>query len=63
MVKPEKKELVRRNYAANGGWETFLAFEDPQQDVSLGLLRLRKVSESRQAKLEARCSILHELHV
>jgi elongator complex protein 3 len=24
-------ELIRRDYAANGGWETFLAYEDPRQ--------------------------------
>lgn len=29
---------------ANGGWETFLAYEDPQQDILVGLLRLRKCS-------------------
>ena len=26
-------ELVRRDYVANGGWETFLAYEDPQRDI------------------------------
>ncbi len=24
-------ELIRRDYTANGGWETFLSYEDPQQ--------------------------------
>ena len=24
-------ELVRRDYVANGGWETFLSYEDPEQ--------------------------------
>lgn len=41
-VRPERVELVRRDYWANGGWETFLTYEDPQQDVLIGLLRLRK---------------------
>jgi elongator complex protein 3 len=27
-----------------GGWETFLAYEDAQQDILIGLLRLRKCS-------------------
>ena len=45
-MRPEEVELVRRDYAANGGWETFLAYEDPRQDILVGLLRLRKVSGS-----------------
>ena len=28
-----KVELIRRDYCANGGWETFLAYEDPTQDI------------------------------
>ena len=24
-------ELMRRDYAANGGWETFLSYEDVEQ--------------------------------
>jgi histone acetyltransferase (RNA polymerase elongator complex component) len=40
-----KVELVRRDYTANGGWETFLSYEDPEQDILVGLLRLRKCSE------------------
>ncbi|CAH8620242.1 unnamed protein product [Schistosoma rodhaini] len=43
-VKPYQVELVRRDYVANGGWETFLAYEDPYQDILIGLLRLRKCS-------------------
>ena len=44
QVKPEEVELIRRDYAANGGWETFLSYEDPRQDILVGLLRLRRVS-------------------
>ena len=43
QISPDKVELVRRDYVANGGWETFLAYEDPEQDILIGLLRLRKV--------------------
>ena len=32
-VRPTDIELIRRDYAANGGWETFLAYEDPEKDV------------------------------
>jgi elongator complex protein 3 len=69
-------ELVRRDYTANGGWETFLAYEDPRQDVLVGLLRLRKCSEATfrpelkwttkdengEAVVET-ASIVRELHV
>ena len=41
-VTPENVELIRRDYYANGGWETFLAYEDPKQDILIGLLRLRQ---------------------
>lgn len=57
-------ELVRRDYVANGGWETFLSYEDPEQDILVGLLRLRKCSEeSFRAELKGGVSIVRELHV
>lgn len=65
-VKPDEVELVRRDYCANGGWETFLAYEDPKQDVLVGLLRLRRVQgpdAERQPSLRGRCSVVRELHV
>ncbi|ADM12041.1 histone acetyltransferase [Encephalitozoon intestinalis ATCC 50506] len=43
-VLPEEVELVRRDYVANKGWETFLSYEDVKQDILIGLLRLRKCS-------------------
>lgn len=45
-VKPENVELIRRDYVANEGWETFISYEDPKQDILIGLLRLRKCSAS-----------------
>jgi elongator complex protein 3 len=58
-------ELIRRDYVANGGWETFLSYEDPHQDILIGLLRLRKCSElAFRPELKVRqCSIVRELHV
>jgi len=38
-VRPYDVEPVRRDYFANGGWETFLSYEDPEQDILIGLLR------------------------
>jgi elongator complex protein 3 len=68
-VRPESVELIRRDYAANGGWETFLSFEDPEKDILIGLLRLRKCSEEGTfrpelvASSEGGASIVRELHV
>ncbi|KIY46952.1 histone acetyltransferase ELP3 [Fistulina hepatica ATCC 64428] len=44
-VRPDSVELLRRDYTANGGWETFLSYEDPEKDILIGLLRLRKCSD------------------
>ena len=30
-IKPEQIELIRRDYYANEGWETFISYEDPTQ--------------------------------
>jgi elongator complex protein 3 len=70
-VRPESVELLRRDYTANGGWETFLSYEDPERDILVGLLRLRKCSEDgtfrpelvRKEGAEGGCSIVRELHV
>ncbi|KAG6527983.1 hypothetical protein ZIOFF_010119 [Zingiber officinale] len=63
-VKPEEVELVRRDYAANEGWETFLSYEDTRQDILVGLLRLRKIGRNATCpELTGRCSMVRELHV
>ncbi|EZA53432.1 hypothetical protein DMN91_004513 [Ooceraea biroi] len=63
-VKPHEVELVRRDYVANGGWETFLSYEDPAQDILIGLLRLRKCSDNTfRPELKEETSIVRELHV
>lgn len=63
-IKPYQVELVRRDYAANGGWETFLAYEDVEQDILIGLLRLRNCSSSTfRPELKGETSIVRELHV
>ena len=64
-VKDTQIELIRRDYVANGGWETFLAYEDPRQDILVGLLRLRKVSRELPScpELHGKCSVIRELHV
>lgn len=65
-VSPDEVELVRRDYTANEGWETFLSYEDPRQDILVGLLRLRQLSgpaKERQPTLAGRVSMVRELHV
>ncbi|CAB0018053.1 unnamed protein product [Nesidiocoris tenuis] len=63
-VRPYEVELIRRDYVANGGWETFLSYEDPEQDILVGLLRLRKCSpDTFRPELLGGVSIVRELHV
>lgn len=73
-VRPERVELLRRDYTANGGWETFLSYEDPEKDILVGLLRLRKCSDEGTFRPElvrrpteedegGSVSIVRELHV
>lgn len=64
-INPNQIELIRRDYTANGGWETFLAYEDPVADILIGLLRLRKCSPAsfRPEITSQQCSIVRELHV
>ncbi|GFU91570.1 elongator complex protein 3 [Trichonephila clavipes] len=63
-VRPYEIQLIRRDYVANGGWETFLSYEDPEQDILVGLLRLRKCSDDTfRPELKAGVSIVRELHV
>jgi elongator complex protein 3 len=64
-IKPDQIELIRRDYYANGGWETFLSYEDPHQDILIGLLRLRKLAGRtfRKELINEQCSMVRELHV
>ncbi|KAL7749008.1 Elongator subunit [Sorochytrium milnesiophthora] len=66
-ISPDQVELIRRDYTANGGWETFLSYEDPAQDILIGLLRLRKCSPTtfRPELLVDNVpqSVVRELHV
>lgn len=75
-IRPSQVEFVRRDYVANGGWETFLAYEDPKQDILIALLRLRKCSSTHTFRPELvptsataegggvkQTSLIRELHV
>lgn len=64
-IRPYNVELIRRDYVANDGWETFLSYEDVEQDILIGLLRLRKCGPGtfRNEFLVTKTSIIRELHV
>lgn len=64
-INPDQVELIRRDYVANGGWETFLSYEDPVADILIGLLRLRQISSVsfRSEMANKKCSMVRELHV
>ncbi len=65
-IRPSQVEFVRRDYVANGGWETFLAYEDPKQDILIALLRLRQCSKATTFRPELTpqpSSLVRELHV
>ena len=63
-IKPNNIELIRRDYYANGGWETFLEYGDPEQDILIGLLRLRKCSKQRYVRFHSEMNeISMEHHV
>lgn len=55
-------EMVHRQYAASGGVEHFLSYEDVKQDKLLALLRLRFPRRTFLPEL-AGCAIIREVHV
>ncbi|KAL7671596.1 hypothetical protein ACOME3_006489 [Neoechinorhynchus agilis] len=64
QIRPKDIEFIRRDYSANGGWESFLSYEDCEQDILVGLLRLRKCSsQTFRKELVGNVSIVRELHV
>lgn len=56
-------KLVRRQYKASGGEEVFLSFEDVKQDILIGFLRLRKPGTHLRPEIDAKTSLIRELHV
>jgi elongator complex protein 3 len=64
-INPDQVELIRRDYVSNGGWETFISYEDPVADILIGLLRLRQISNVafRPEMVGKKCSMVRELHV
>ena len=55
--------LSRINYAASGGKEIFLSFEDKEKDLLAGFLRLRIPGSSHRQEIGVSSSVVRELHV
>jgi len=56
-------KLLKDEYSASGGIETFLSYEDPCKDVLLGFLRMRYPSSEAYRPEIKNCCIVRELHV
>lgn len=61
-VKPENIELKIEKYAACGGMEHFISFEDGERDILIGFLRLRFPAAPHRKELE-NSALVRELHV
>lgn len=61
----ERVKLERLDYEGSSGTDIFLSFEDPDQDLLLGYIRLRIPSERahRTEIVGKDCAIIRELHV
>ena len=62
QVNEDDIEFVVRKYAANGGEELFLSYEDMKKDKLLALLRLRLPSRTFIDELEG-AALIREVHV
>ena len=58
-----KLEMQRLDYAASGGKEIFLSFEDTEKDLLAAFIRLRIPKESHRTEIDGISSIVRELHV
>ena len=64
-VTPDKEniELVERSYEASGGQEYFISFEDTEEDILLGFVRLRTTSESHRDEIDEDTLLVRQLKV
>jgi elongator complex protein 3 len=56
-------KLMRETYEVSGGQEIFLSYEDPENDLLFGFLRMRAPSEYAHRKEVKECCIVREVHV
>ncbi|MEM4207417.1 MAG: tRNA uridine(34) 5-carboxymethylaminomethyl modification radical SAM/GNAT enzyme Elp3, partial [Candidatus Nitrosocaldus sp.] len=65
-IDPSKAVLLREDYDAGNGREVFLSYEDPEQDLLFGFLRLRRPSSYAhrdEVKGKSNACVVRELHV
>lgn len=60
---PSKIELCRMDYDASGGKEVFLSFEDVENDVLFGFIRLRTPHKPFRPEINDKTGLIRELHV
>ncbi len=63
QVKEENIKLNRVDYEASGGKEIFLSLDDVENDLIIGLLRLRVPGKSFRPEITPTSTIVRELHV
>lgn len=61
--KPLNLTLVERSYEASWGMEHFLSFEDVEQDLLAGFIRLRLPKKSHRKEITQSTALIRELHV
>jgi elongator complex protein 3 len=59
----ENIQLLTVEYAASGGREFFLSFEDTKNDVLIGFLRLRIPHAPFRPEIDSKTALIRELHV
>lgn len=61
----DRLALLRRDYRASGGYEAFLSLEDPEADVLVAFLRLRRVGSVSRPEFRdpAGAAVVRELKV
>jgi len=63
-IEPKKIVITREYYEASKGMEIFIAAEDPENNVVIGILRLRIPSEyAHRPEIDTRTALVRELHV
>lgn len=61
---PKRIEIVKEVYEASKGFEVFLSAEDPENNVLVGLLRLRIPSPyAHRPEVDSKTAIVRELHI
>ncbi|KAF5426870.1 elongator complex protein 3 [Candidatus Methanomarinus sp.] len=61
-IEPGNIQMVTRSYRACGGQEHFISFEDVEQDILIGFLRLRYPYSPHRCELE-NTALVRELHI